>query len=57
MGNLEKVAVALLSGMPIVSKPATATALTAWRMAQIIVEADILPERPSALSPAPQATS
>lgn len=43
-GTFEKVAVALLSGMPIVSKPATATALTAWRMAQIIVEADILPE-------------
>ena len=43
-GTFEKVAVALLSGMPIVSKPATATALTAWRMAQIIVEANILPE-------------
>ena len=42
-GTFEKVAVAILSGMPVISKPATATALTAWRMAQIVVDADILP--------------
>ena len=47
-GTFEKIACALLAGMPVVSKPATATALVAWRMVEIIVEADILP--PGALS-------
>ncbi len=42
-GTFEKTAVSLLAGMPIVSKPATATSWLAWRMTQIIVEADILP--------------
>ena len=42
-GTFEKIACALLAGMPVVSKPATATALVAYRMVEIIVEADILP--------------
>ena len=42
-GTFEKVACALLAGMPVVTKPATATALVAYRMVEIIVEADILP--------------
>jgi 3,4-dehydroadipyl-CoA semialdehyde dehydrogenase len=40
----EKAATALLAGMPVVSKPATSTALVAWRIAQILVEAKCLPE-------------
>lgn len=47
-GFAEKAAVAILAGMPVVSKPATATSLLAYRITQIIVEADILP--PGALS-------
>ncbi len=43
-GTFEKVAVAILAGMPVVTKPATATAWLAWRMSQIIIEANILPE-------------
>lgn len=42
-GTFEKVAVSILAGMPVLSKPATATALVAWRMAQIIVEKVALP--------------
>jgi oxepin-CoA hydrolase/3-oxo-5,6-dehydrosuberyl-CoA semialdehyde dehydrogenase len=42
-GTFEKVAVSILAGMPVVTKPATATAWLAWRMSQIIVEANILP--------------
>jgi oxepin-CoA hydrolase/3-oxo-5,6-dehydrosuberyl-CoA semialdehyde dehydrogenase len=34
----EKAAAALLAGMPIISKPATSTALVAYRIAQIIVD-------------------
>jgi oxepin-CoA hydrolase/3-oxo-5,6-dehydrosuberyl-CoA semialdehyde dehydrogenase len=40
----EKMACALLAGMPVLEKPGTPTALVAWRMAQIWVEARILPE-------------
>ena len=47
-GTFEKVAVSILAGMPVVTKPATATAWLAWRMTQIIVDANILP--PGALS-------
>jgi oxepin-CoA hydrolase/3-oxo-5,6-dehydrosuberyl-CoA semialdehyde dehydrogenase len=47
-GTFEKIAVALLAGVPVVSKPASSTALLAWRMVQIVVEAGILP--PGALS-------
>lgn len=42
-GMAEKAAVALLAGMPVVSKPATSTALVAWRLAKIMVEANVLP--------------
>src|SRR4051812_43578551 len=34
-GTAEKAACALLAGMPILSKPATSTALVAWRLAEI----------------------
>ena len=43
-GLAEKAAVALLAGMPVVSKPATATALVTWRLMQMLVEAAVLPE-------------
>jgi len=41
-GLAEKAACALLAGMPVVSKPATSTALVAWRLAEI--GAPLLPE-------------
>ncbi len=37
-GTAEKAAVALLAGMPVISKPATATALVAWRLTELLVE-------------------
>lgn len=43
-GLAEKAACAWLAGMPVISKPASATALVTWRMAQILVEAQVLPE-------------
>ena len=43
-GLAEKAAAALLAGMPVLSKPATATALVAHRAMQVIVEAKVLPE-------------
>lgn len=43
-GFAEKAACALLAGMPVLTKPATATALLAERCAELIVEAGILPE-------------
>lgn len=42
-GLAEKAAAALLAGMPVLSKPATATALAAHRAMQVIAEAKILP--------------
>lgn len=42
-GWAEKAACAWLAGMPVVTKPATATALVAERMVEILVEADLLP--------------
>jgi len=42
-GMLGKAAVALLAGMPVLAKPATSTAALAHRIAELIVEADILP--------------
>jgi len=42
-GLAEKAAVALLAGMPVVSKPATSTALVAHRVVQIFVEEKLLP--------------
>ncbi len=43
-GLAEKAATALLAGMPVVSKPATSTALVAHRMMEILVEANVMPE-------------
>jgi len=43
-GLAEKAATALLAGMPVVSKPASATALVAWRMMQLFAEAKVLPD-------------
>lgn len=43
-GFAEKAAVALLAGMPVVSKPATSTAILAHRMMEIIVDDGALPE-------------
>ncbi len=47
-GLWEKAAQALLAGMPVLAKPATATALLAHRMAELVLDAGILP--PGALS-------
>jgi len=43
-GMMEKAAVALLAGVPVITKPATSTALVAARMMELVVEAKILPE-------------
>jgi 3,4-dehydroadipyl-CoA semialdehyde dehydrogenase len=43
-GLAEKAAVALLAGMPVVSKPATSSALVSHRMLEILAEAKALPE-------------
>lgn len=43
-GLAEKAAVAWLAGMPVISKPATATALLAFRLAEILVGTGALPE-------------
>ena len=43
-GMIEKAAVALLAGMPVISKPATSTALLAHRMTEILVETGVLPD-------------
>jgi oxepin-CoA hydrolase/3-oxo-5,6-dehydrosuberyl-CoA semialdehyde dehydrogenase len=43
-GMVEKTAVALLAGMPVVSKPATSTALLAHRMTEVIVDSGVLPD-------------
>jgi 3,4-dehydroadipyl-CoA semialdehyde dehydrogenase len=43
-GFAEKAACALLAGMPVITKPATATALTTERCIELIIEAGILPE-------------
>lgn len=42
-GMCEKMACALLAGVPVIEKPGTPTALVAWRVAQIIVESQVLP--------------
>lgn len=42
-GFAEKAACALLAGMPVVTKPATATAMVAERCVELVVEAGILP--------------
>lgn len=43
-GLAEKAATALLAGMPVVSKPATATAVVAHRMMELFVDGGYLPE-------------
>ena len=43
-GFAEKAAVALLAGMPVLSKPATSSALLAHRIMEIIVEKKLLPD-------------
>lgn len=43
-GLAEKAAVALLAGMPVVSKPATSTAVVSHRIVEILVAEKILPE-------------
>lgn len=43
-GTFEKAAVAWLAGAPVVTKPATATALLTFRMAELIVESGLVPE-------------
>lgn len=48
-GLAEKAACALLAGMPVLSKPATATAWMTWSMVRAVVDADVLPEGALAL--------
>jgi len=43
-GFAEKAAVALLAGMPVLSKPATSSAMVANRIMQIVAEKKLLPE-------------
>ncbi len=43
-GFAEKAACALLAGVPVITKPATATALVAERCVELLVDAQILPE-------------
>ncbi len=43
-GFAEKAACALLAGMPVITKPATATALVAERAVEMVIEAGVLPE-------------
>ena len=42
-GMAEKAAVALLAGVPVITKPATATALLSFRIMELIVETGVLP--------------
>ena len=42
-GWAEKAATALLAGMPVLTKPATATSLLSWHTVKLVVEANILP--------------
>jgi 3,4-dehydroadipyl-CoA semialdehyde dehydrogenase len=41
---MEKAACALLAGAPVIEKPGTPTALTAWRIADLVVQSKVLPE-------------
>ncbi|MBX3248400.1 MAG: 3,4-dehydroadipyl-CoA semialdehyde dehydrogenase [Myxococcales bacterium] len=43
-GLAEKAAVALLAGVPVVTKPATSTALTAYVLVETLVDAGVLPK-------------
>jgi oxepin-CoA hydrolase/3-oxo-5,6-dehydrosuberyl-CoA semialdehyde dehydrogenase len=43
-GFAEKAACALLAGMPVMTKPATATALTAWKTTEVLINANVMPK-------------
>lgn len=43
-GTFEKVAVSFLAGVPVITKPATATALLTWRCVQLLIASGALPE-------------
>lgn len=43
-GMMEKAACSLLAGVPVIEKPGSATALIAWRIAQVVVESGLVPE-------------
>jgi 3,4-dehydroadipyl-CoA semialdehyde dehydrogenase len=43
-GMFEKLSCAILAGVPVIAKPGTATALPAFRMAEILIASGILPE-------------
>lgn len=43
-GMGEKMACAILAGVPVIEKAGTASAMLAWRIAQLVVESGILPE-------------
>ena len=43
-GMGEKMACAILAGVPVIEKPGTASALLAYRIAQLVVESKLLPE-------------
>lgn len=40
----EKAATAILAGMPVVTKPATSTAVVAWRIAELLADACLMPK-------------
>lgn len=42
-GLAEKAATALLAGMPVLAKPATSTALVAWRLAHVLLDEQVFP--------------
>lgn len=43
-GMFEKLSCAILAGMPVIAKPGSATALPAFRMAELVVASGLLPE-------------
>lgn len=43
-GMMEKAACSLLAGVPVIEKPGGATALIAWRIAQVVVDSGLVPE-------------
>ena len=43
-GTFEKIATAFLAGMPVITKPATATALLTYEMIRVLVESEMIPE-------------
>ncbi|MEM9802832.1 MAG: 3,4-dehydroadipyl-CoA semialdehyde dehydrogenase [Planctomycetota bacterium] len=43
-GMMEKASCALLAGVPVIEKPGAATALIAWRIAQVVVDSGLVPK-------------